>query len=81
MIMGVYIDDNKLVKITEPKYICIDLPTKINESLEHDIKFMVSCNEPLTEYTIKARLSHYCSNMDMNIKKELRYLLKSLNYI
>ena len=80
--MGGFIDDNKLVKITEPKSICIDLPTKINESLEHDIKLRyVSMNLLLNEYAIKTRLSNYCSNMDINIKKELRYLLKSLNYI
>ena len=80
--MGGFIDDNKLVKITEPKSICIDLLTKINESLEHDIKlWYVSMNLLLKEYAIKTRLSNYCSNMDINIKKELRYLLKSLNYI
>ena len=34
VIMVVYIDDNKLVIITEPKSIRIDLPIKINESLK-----------------------------------------------
>ena len=38
--------------ITEVKTICINLPIKINESLEHDIKFIISCNESLAKYTI-----------------------------
>ena len=38
--------------ITEVKTICINLPIKINEILEHDIKFIVSCNESLAKYTI-----------------------------
>ena len=50
--MGVHIDNNRLVIITEPKSVRIDLPININKSLEHDIKFMVSRNESLTEYTI-----------------------------
>ena len=51
--MGVYIDNNKLVIITQPKSVCVDLPIKINRSLEHDIESIVSRNESLTEYTIK----------------------------
>ena len=35
--MGVYIDDNKFVIMTELKSICINLTIKINASLEHDI--------------------------------------------
>ena len=39
--------------ITEPKSIRINIPIKINESLEHDNKIIVNCNEYLTEYTKK----------------------------
>ena len=45
--MVVHIDDNKLMIITEPKSINIDLPIKINGSLERDIKFVESRNESL----------------------------------
>ena len=51
--MRVYNYDNKLVIIMQPKSICINLSIKINISLEHDIKSIVSRNESLTEYTIK----------------------------
>ena len=56
IIMGVYIDGKKLVVITEPKPICINLLIKINKSLEHDIEFIVSRNEPVTEYTTKNKI-------------------------
>ena len=39
--------------ITEPKSIRINLPIKINESVENAIEFIVSRNKSLTEYTIK----------------------------
>ena len=51
--MGVYNDGNKLVVITQPKSICIDLPIKITTSLEHGIEFIVSRNESLAGYAIK----------------------------
>ena len=54
--MGVYIDGKKLVVITEPKSICINLLIKINKSPEHDIEFIVSRNEPVTEYTTKNKI-------------------------
>ena len=56
IMMGVYIDGKKLVVITEPKSICINLLIKINESPEHDIEFIVSRNEPVTEYTTKNKI-------------------------
>ena len=54
--MGVFTDDNKLVIIVEPKTVPIDLPLNINERLENDIKFNVSCNESLAEYAIKNQI-------------------------
>ena len=51
--MGVFTDGNKLVIITKPKSIRIDLPIKINESIEDHIKYIVSRNKSLAEYAIK----------------------------
>ena len=67
--------------ITEPKSIRIDLPVKINESLEHDIKFIVSLNESLTEYTMKSEISQLLFKYGHEHKKEVSYLLESLNRI
>ena len=52
--MVIFIDGKNLLIVTKPK-IYIDLLIKINESLEHDIEFIVCCNECLIEYTIKKR--------------------------
>ena len=51
--MRVYIDENELKIYAKPKFVHIDLPMKINESLGSNIKFIVSCNESLTEYSVK----------------------------
>ena len=52
--MKVYIDNyENVAKIISPKTICVHLPIKINQSLNHDIKFTLSCNESLAEYTRK----------------------------
>ena len=42
--MKIYIDDENLVIITSSKTISVDLPIKINKSLKHGIKFVISCN-------------------------------------
>ena len=34
-------------------FIRVSLPIKIKKSLRHDIKFIVSRHEPLTEYKVK----------------------------
>ena len=51
--MGVFIDDNKFLIIAEPKTISINLPIKINESPENDIKLIISCNKSFAEFAIK----------------------------
>ena len=82
--MKIYVDEYKdLAIITSPNTIPVDLPIKINKSLKHDIKFIVSCNKSLVENKIRKRLANnYMGvNMCMNIKKELSYLLESLNYL
>ena len=78
IIVKIFIDDEKLVMITLPKTIRVDLSIKINWSLRHDMKFIVRRDESLPEYTIKKKLSNYCSNMIMNLLiKQLSYLLES----
>ena len=54
IIMGVYTDDRELVIIMESTR--INLPVKIKESLEDDIKLIVSRNECLTEYNINSKI-------------------------
>ena len=54
--MRIYIDYINLVIIILPKTVSIDLPIKINKILKHDIKFIISRNESLAEYTIKNKI-------------------------
>ena len=65
--MGVIINDNKLVTITEPKTIHFDLPKKIDSSLKHETDFLVKHNEFLAEDTIKNEISQYCPNISMGM--------------
>ena len=43
--MRVYVDDNKLVIITNPKTSSFNLTKKVDNSLKHDNKFIISRNE------------------------------------
>ena len=45
-------DYPNLVIITLPKIIRVDLPIKTNESIKHDLKFIVGFNESLAECKI-----------------------------
>ena len=55
--MQIYNDNyENLVIIVSPKTIRVNLPRKINQSLKHDIKFIVVCDEYLAEYTIKNKI-------------------------
>ena len=65
--MGVIINDNKLATITEPKTIHFDLPKKIDNSLKHEIDFLIKHNEFLAEDTIKNEISQYCPNISMGM--------------
>ena len=63
--------------ITEPKSICINLPIKINESVENAIKFIVSRNKSLTEYTIKNEIKELLFKYrHEHIKKTLLFIRK-----
>ena len=55
--MRIYIDYINLVIIPLPKIIRVDLPIKIKKRLKRDIKFIISRNESLAEYTIKNKIS------------------------
>ena len=80
--MGVYIDDNKLVTLVEPKSIRIDLTIKINKNLKHDIhiRFIVSCHKSLTEYTIKNEISQLLFKYGHEHKRR-SYLLECLSCV
>ena len=63
--------------ITEPKSIRINLPIKINESVENAIKFIVSRNKSLTEYTIKNEIKELLFKYrHEHIKKTLLFIRK-----
>ena len=51
--MGVYIDDNQIVIITEPKAICFSLRKKVDNSLNHKIGHFIKHNGFLAEQRIK----------------------------
>ena len=55
--MGIYINDKKLLIIASPKSIRFALPIEVNKSLKHEIKFIISLNKLLAEYTIKSEIS------------------------
>ena len=48
-----YIKDNKIVIITEPKTFYSDLPKNVNNNLKHEIHFIVKYSKFLAEHTIK----------------------------
>ena len=55
--MKIYIDSHKnFVIITPPKTIRANLPIKISNSVNDDIKFILSCNESLAKYKIKTEV-------------------------
>ena len=55
--MGVNIEDNKLVIITEPKNICFDLPKVFRSNLKHKIDFVLKLKEALDEHTLVNEIS------------------------
>ena len=55
--MSIYFDDKKLVVIPSTKSISFDLPTEVKKIPEHEIKFIIGCNESLAECEIKNEIS------------------------
>ena len=50
------IEYNKLVKTTEPKTFCFDLPKDVDNNLEHETNSIIKHNELLDEHTIKNKV-------------------------
>ena len=55
--MGVIINDNKLVIITEPKTIHFSFSKKIDNFLKHEINLIIKHNEFLAERPVKNEFS------------------------
>ena len=55
--MGVKIDENKLVIITEAKTFHFDLAKDVGKNLKHKINSIIKQNEFLAEHTIKSEIS------------------------
>ena len=55
--MGVYIEDNKLVIIIEPKTSHFDLPEDVRNNMKHGINSIMKHDELLAEHTIKNKIS------------------------
>ena len=72
--MGVFIEGNKVAIITQPipflKTIPFGLPKNVDNSLRHEINFIIKHNEFLAEDTIKAKLAllyYYCISIIVEI--------------
>ena len=57
--MGVYFDDNKLVIIAEPRSICFNLINKTDNSLKHEINYVIKDKGYLAEQKIKSKIGHF----------------------
>ena len=51
--MSVYIDDNEIVIMTEPKTIHFNRTKNVDNNLKHGIADIRKCNEILPEHVIK----------------------------
>ena len=61
--MGVKIEDNMLVIITEPKTIHFDLPKDVNKSLKYEVDSIIKHNTFLAEHT-KKKISQLLSKYE-----------------
>ena len=59
--MGVYIDDTKLVIITEPISTGLNLTKKVNNSLKHEIDSIIRYNGYLAKERIKNEIERLLS--------------------
>ena len=64
--MGVITKNNKLVVKVEPKTIYFDL-CKVDNSLKHEVGFIIKYHEILAEHTIRTMLVNYCPNITMEM--------------
>ena len=54
--MGVHIEDNKFVIITENETFHFDLPRGVDNNLKHEIDSIIKHNKFLAEHTIKNKI-------------------------
>ena len=54
--MGVHIEDNMFVIITENKTFHFDLPRGVDNNLKHEIDSIIKHNKFLAEHTIKNKI-------------------------
>ena len=59
--MGMYIDDKRLLIITELKTVHLDLPIDINNILKHEFQFILKDDKFLAEHRIKNKISQLLS--------------------
>ena len=59
--MGVHIEDNKLVIITEPKTIHFNLSKNFDNSFKYEISFIINHKKHLAEHAIKNKISQLLS--------------------
>ena len=62
-----YIDNNKHVKITEPKTIHFDLSEKFDNSLKYEINYIIKYNPLSAEHTIKKLVNYLINNNQLII--------------
>ena len=60
--MGVYIDDNKLVKLTEPKTICFALTNNVVNNFKQKTESFINNYEFLVENRIKNNIDQLLKN-------------------
>ena len=63
--MGLYIENNKLVIMKNPKTFHFNLPKGLDNNSMHEIVFIVTHNELLAKHTMKNELVDCCPNTSM----------------
>ena len=57
IILAVYMDENKLVIMPQPKTICFDLRKDVDNNLKHEIDSIIKYNKFLAGHKIKIEIS------------------------
>ena len=61
MIMGVHIEDNRLLIIAEPKTVHFNLSKDVDRKMKYETDFITKHDELLAEYAIKNEISQLFS--------------------
>ena len=78
--MGVHIEENKVVTITEPKAIHFNLSKNAVNNLKHEIDLFIKRKELLAEHTTKKGLDNYCPHISMEVIFMNREKVKSVKH-